>query len=69
MERDSYRDEEILSIEQQEWRMVFTFCLGSFGTSIVNVPAYFIFLLLLSGAPFYFGVSKRSLSEKKKYVM
>jgi len=46
--------------------MVFKFCLGNFGTRIMNVPAYFIFLLLLGGAPFYFGVSKTSLSEKKK---
>lgn len=49
--------------------MVFTFCLGNFGTSIMNVPAYFIFLLLLGGAPFYFGVSKTSLLEKKERNM
>jgi hypothetical protein len=49
--------------------MVFTFCLGNFGTSIVNVPAYFIFLLLLGGAPFYFGVSKTFLLEKRRSNM
>lgn len=48
--------------------IVFKFCFGNFGTGIMNVPSYFLFLLMLGGAPFYFGVSKTSLSEKRNML-